>query len=138
MQNAEPIERFDEFVCIGRDVDPEIVAAEVHLKGRESTLQCRSSLRQTDPRRRPGAGTRPRPFQACRITSYWCAARQPMESCLTGPRPRCEVRYSRYDLTASGAPLYPARYTFASLPALIRPTTSVASPADRIASTTDR
>src|SRR3989442_118261 len=98
MQNAEPIERFDEFVCIGRDVDPEIVAAEVHLKGRESTLQ----------------------------------------SCLTGPRPRCEVRFSRFDLTASGAPLYPARYTFASLPALIRPTTSVASPADRIASTTDR
>src|SRR5881397_3262905 len=55
MQNAEPVERLNEFVCTGRDVDPEIVAAEVHLEGRESALQGRSSLRQTDPRRRPGA-----------------------------------------------------------------------------------
>src|SRR5437867_9147380 len=55
MQHAEPIDRFHEFVCIGRDIDSEIVAAEIHLKGRESALQRRSSLRQADPRRRPGA-----------------------------------------------------------------------------------
>src|SRR2546429_9947706 len=55
MQNAEPVERLNEFVCTGRDVDPEIIAAEVHLEGRESALQGRSSLRQRDPRRGPGA-----------------------------------------------------------------------------------
>ncbi len=55
MQNAEPVERLNEFVCIGRDVDPEIVTAKVHLKRRESALQRRSSLRQADPWRRPCA-----------------------------------------------------------------------------------
>src|SRR5881397_2178612 len=177
MQNAEPVERFNEFFCIGRDVDPEIVTAKVHLERRESALQRRSSLGQADPWRRPcavhpdrlgeiddprfvlmdqdvegaqvamdhagpdetpdhieharsrnslgsssttslsrgagppsvpryriekrfstrraGVGTRTPPFQAWRIISYSCAARQPMESCLTGPPPRCDVRYSR-------------------------------------------
>src|SRR6059036_4199789 len=55
MQNAEPVERFNEFVCMGRDVDPEIVTAKVHLERRESALQRRSSLRQADPWRRPCA-----------------------------------------------------------------------------------